>query len=120
MQGFLHRRGASPGQIQALVRRMRRLGYLNDEAYARRWASERISRRPMGRQRLGAELLAQGIPSALVDQTLTEIYSQRSERACAEMLLQAKGRSPGGLARQAGLLRSHGFSEEIIEEVLGS
>ena len=118
VQVFLQHRNASPSQIQAVIRRMRRLGYLNDVTYAPRWAEERISKRPMGRRRLEAEMLAQGFPPALVDQTLTEIYVQRGERAWAEALLRVKRRQAAGLGRQAQLLRSHGFSEEIIEEVL--
>ena len=120
MQKFLQRRGASPHQVQTVVRRMRAHGYLNDEMYARRWAAERMARRPMGRQRLEAELLAQGFASALVDQTLIEIYGQRGERVWAELLLRAKGHSAVSPAPQVRLLRTHGFSEETIEEVVRS
>ena len=118
VQVFLQHRHASPSQIQTVIRRMRRLGYLNDATYAPRWAEERISKRPTGRQRLEAEMLAQGFAPALVDQTLNELYGQRSERAWAEALLRTKWRQAAGLDRQSRLLRSHGFSEEIIEELL--
>jgi len=115
---FLQGRGVSSVQARSVVGRLRRLGYLNDEAYSRRWAADRVLKRPMGRSRLEAELLAQGFASALVDQVLNEIYGRRSERAWAEALLQAKGQRKNGLARQVQLLRMHGFSEETIEEVL--
>ena len=118
MRLFLQRRGASARQAHVVIRHLRELKYLDDEAYAQRWAEARIMHRPMGRPRLEAELLAQGFSPALVEHTLTEIYDRRSERVLAEGLLRVRKRTKGGPAG-VRLLRSHGFSEDTIEEVLG-
>jgi SOS response regulatory protein OraA/RecX len=96
------------------------LGYLNDEAYAQRWAGVKLARRPMGRDRLEAELLAQGLDRATVSRTLEKIYSRRNERDLARLLLSRRIGSGTGRtdAARAGLLRRYGFREELIEELL--
>jgi regulatory protein len=118
---FLTRRGFTAA-IPPLLRRLRSLGYLNDGAYAKRWAAARIARRPMGRARMEAELIGQGLARSLVLSTLDEVYRGRSEQELAQALLRQRGRSGKrtGPSQQARLLQSHGFSEETIEEVVGS
>ena len=118
--GLLRRRGVSAARIAAQLQRLRRLGYLNDKVYARRWAESRIARKPMGRLRLEAELLAQGLDRPLVLNTLDAVYGGRSERDLARDLLRARAAQALSQARQVRLLRSHGFSEETIELVVGS
>lgn len=118
---FLERQGAPPNRIRALVREFRRRGYLNDEAYALRWARARLARRPMGRARLEAELLGQGLGRATAARTLDLLYGEISERDLARDLLNRRGAlgTPAGRSREAGLLRRHGFDEETIRDVLG-
>ena len=117
---FLSRAGASASRTQELIARFFRLGYLNDEAYAQRWAGVKLARRPMGRDRLEAELLAQGLDRATVSRTLEKIYSRRNERDLARLLLSRRIGSGTGRtdAARAGLLRRYGFREELIEELL--
>ena len=118
--GFLRRRGVSAARIVTQIQRLRRLGFLNDHVYARRWAESRIARKPMGRLRLEAELLAQGLDRPLVLNTLDAVYGGRSEPGLARDLLRTRAGKALSQARQVRLLRSHGFSEETIELVLGS
>jgi len=117
---FLRRRGVSAARIAGLRGRLRRLGYLNDDVFARRWAESRIARKPMGRLRLEAELLAQGLDRPVVLNTLGAVYGGRSERDLARDLLQTRAGKALSQARQVRLLRNYGFSEETIELVLGS
>jgi SOS response regulatory protein OraA/RecX len=74
----------------------------------------------MGRDRLEAELLAQGLDRATVSRTLEKVYSQQNERDLARLLLNR--RIGSGIRRtdaaRAGLLRRYGFREEVIEELL--
>ena len=75
----------------------------------------------MGRERLETELLAQGLDRAIVAETAERLYRERTERELAQRLLAGRrelGTTPG-LARVAGLLRRHGFSDETIEDILG-
>lgn len=119
VRAFLNRAGASVSRTQVLIKGFLQRGYLNDEAYALRWARDRLARRPMGHDRLEAELLAQGFDSATTARTLQRIYSERNERDLARSLLSLRSGSRRTEAARAGLLRRHGFREELIEELLG-
>jgi SOS response regulatory protein OraA/RecX len=117
---YLARRGASPSQVRAVLSRLRAWGYLDDEAFALRWAQARVARRPMGRARLEAELLARGFDAETTAKTLRTIYADRTEAQLAEVLLaKASRQAPRSSARAAALLRRFGFEEESIESALG-
>lgn len=121
LREYLLRMGLSQIGVRHLVARLVRQGYLNDEAYANRWAETRLARRPMGRDRLEAELLAQGLDARLVARTLALVYKDRSERDLAQALLAryAKAGQEGNPRRLDALLKRHGFSEDLIQDILG-
>jgi regulatory protein len=112
MRAYLAKAGATPAHAQAIISSLRTRRYLNDTAYALKWARARLGRRPMGRDRLEAELHGQGMDAATVTRTLDVVYDETSERELAHRLMARKTPSPA-------LLRRHGFSEEIIETFFG-
>jgi regulatory protein len=115
MRIYLRRLGLSSGKIRVLIKRFLKQGYLNDEAYAVRWATQRVLRLPMGRERLEAELEGQGFDREIVSRTLKLIYEARNECELARRLLSRKVRAKSPVS----LLRRYGFSEETIEQVIG-
>lgn len=121
MAAYLSRRGASPACIRELLDRFRSHGYLNDRAYALRWARDRVARRPMGSARLEAELESKGFPSAAIADAVRTVYKETSPLELARRALRQRERVGERLtvARKAGLLRQSGFEEELIEELLG-
>jgi len=78
---------------------------VDDQAFAQRWARDRMARKPMGRFRLEAELQAQGVDDTIIFNTVEDIY------AVALQLLNARAVTPA-------FLRRRGFSEDTIESVL--
>ena len=121
VKAYLSRAGASAIRIRTLLSRFREHGYINDDAYAARWARARLAKRPMGQARLEAELLAKGFERATVVQVLRQVYGELSQRDLArELLAKRFGRNlPSDRRRGASLLQRHGFDEEIIEELFG-
>lgn len=120
MAAYLGRHGASPTRVREILRQLRAWGYLDDEAFAVRWAQGRIARRPVGRARLEAELLAKGFTEATTSRTLRDVFGDSGETEMAQTLLDhvaAGGRR--SVAQQAALLRRSGFQEETIDSVLG-
>ena len=113
-------KGASPAQIRAVVRRLIALRYIDDEAFAARWADRRLARMPMGRVRLQEELLATGCPEQIVQSTLRATYRKVSERDLAAQIVAAAGRNSSAqtLGRLARLLSQRGFDEDTIETVI--
>ena len=121
MKAYLTRAGAPPARIRELLDHFRTRGYINDRAYALRWAQDRLARRPMGSARLEAELEAKGFVRATVAEALAQVYEGRAPREWAARLLRQRERMGRRLTsvRKAGLLRQHGFDEDVIEELVG-
>jgi regulatory protein len=111
---------AITGQVIAL---MTDYGYLNDEAYARRWIETLLQRRGYGKKRLLQELLARGIKRRLAETLLEEIPNS-AELDRARALAQKKIRSlansnrPKTYRRLAQFLTRQGFAPEISRRVL--
>jgi regulatory protein len=118
---FLSLAGASAVRIRSLLSQFRERGYLNDRAYAARWARDRLARCPMGQARLEAELLAKGFDRTIVAKTVRQVYDDTNQRTLAKALLvQRLGRAAAGDRRRgAGLLRRYGFDEDLVEELFG-
>ena len=121
IERLLTAKGASPSQIRATVRRLTSLRYLDDVAFAARWADRRLARMPMGRARLQEELLATGCPEHIVHATLRATYRKVSERDLALQVITMAGRTTSAqtLGRLARLLSQRGFDEDTIETALG-
>ncbi|HKN85732.1 MAG TPA: regulatory protein RecX [Nitrospiraceae bacterium] len=111
MKAYLARIGASPGGVRAAIAKFQRLGYLDDDAYARRWARDRLARKPMGRERLEHELGTHGLEAHTIAVTVEELYGETSERDLALKLAGSRAVTPS-------FLRRRGFSEETIESVM--
>lgn len=118
---FLRNKGASPAQIQRTINRLSDLRYLNDHAYAVRWLERRLARKPMGRERLKAELLATGVAESVVEGAMGEALQGVDEEVLARRALTMKqgrgGRLP--LVKAARLLRQWGFEEDTIDRMMG-
>jgi len=122
VENFLKNKGATPAQIKQTISRLAELRYLNDCAFARRWIASRFARKPMGRERLRAELLERGITESLADHAIREALRGVDEEALARRALKVKqGRgSRLGRVRAARLLRQRGFEQETIDRIIGS
>ena len=120
IERLLSAKGASPSQARAVVRRLTSLKYLDDVAFASRWADRRLARMPMGRARLQAELLATGCPEHIVHATVRASYRKVSERDLAMQMVTMAGRTTSAqtFGRVARLLSQRGFDEDTIETVI--
>lgn len=121
IEKMLAAKGASPSQVRTAIQRLTSLGYLDDVAFASRWADRRLARMPMGRARLQEELLATGCPGHIVHATLRATYRRVTEWDLAMQVVTMASRTtsaqtPGRVAR---LLNQRGFDEDTIETVMG-
>ena len=121
IERLLAAKGAPPLQVRAVVLRLTSLKYLDDVAFAARWADRRLARMPMGRARLQAELLATGCPEHIVHATLRATFRKVSERDLAMQVVTMAGRTTSAKTRGriARLLSQRGFDEDTIETVMG-
>ncbi len=116
VERYVLEKGASRTQVRAVVHELERRGYLNDQAYATRWAETRLSRRPMGRERLKAELLQRGFKEQVTERALGKAYRSISEQELACLALEGRIRRtrPHQWVR---FLRQRGFDDETIQQV---
>lgn len=117
----LMRRQLPPDVIGATIERLRELGFVNDEAFARAWVEERSS----GRGARGQRLLTQELRRKGVGQELAqEAASGSDELAGAREAAEKKARSLRGLDyptfrnRLAGYLGRRGFGYDVIAPVV--
>ena len=103
-----------------------RLGYANDEQFARAWARSRIRLRGFGRRRIDQELKAKGILPEIIRDTFAEVFGETNETETAMQVAERKLRTmqhvePEARKRRlAGLLERKGYAFEVIREVLST
>jgi len=120
VEQFLRNKGATPAQARQTIGRLSDLRYLDDRAYGERWVEAKLARRPMGRERLKAELLGKGIAESLVDRILRQALGTADEETWARRALRSRERRRRLTAIQAlRLLRQWGFAEDTIERIIG-
>lgn len=121
VEQFLASKGASPIHIRQAVRRLSDLKYLNDQVYAQRWVDNRLASRPVGQERLKAELQAKGIAETLADQVVVQAFHEDDEATLAHRVVKGKNRQGRRLTRVqiVRLLRQRGFGEETIDHMIG-
>ncbi len=117
---YLTLRGASSRQVGQVIHRLSDLRYLDDHAYAQRWVDTRLSTRPMGRERLKAELLAKGISDGVAARVLAETFREVSEERLARRVLEVASRHGRRLplSQLARLLQQRGFGEEVVDRMM--
>lgn len=115
VEGFLRSRGVDPPHIEQAICRLTDLRYLDDLAYAQRWVEKRLATKPMGPERLKAELQAKGISDGLTDGVLTEVFQHHSEEIVARRAIQGMRSAQRYVAR---FLHQRGFSDEVIERMM--
>ena len=120
VERFLVHKGAAPADVREIVTRLSRLRYLDDRAYAERWIEARLARRPMGRARLEAELLAHGVADTLAGQAMREALRNLDEETLARRALSMTRRDGRRVTPEQAmrLLRQRGFLEETVERIV--
>lgn len=110
----LARRG-SPQEVEATVRRVRELGYLDDRQYAEGFA--RLNQGRWGAGKLRQMLRAKGVSKAVVDAVLADLEPQADPVAQALGLLERyPSRYQGEKARAIRFLVNRGFSLSVAFE----
>ncbi len=120
VRSYLTRRGVEPAHIEAVLARLRDLGLVDDEAFARAWVENRGTFRPRGRRALQAELRQKGIAPELVERVLAEIDEERLALQAGLKALRRYGRLewPAFRQKMGAYLARRGFDYETIRAIL--
>lgn len=121
----LRRKQYEPEQIDEVVIRLRDLGLLDDEQFARLWVANRTATSPRGSQALRRELLIKGVDRQVASEVIEAAIDPHSEAAmCEEVARKALSRYasvadwPSFQRRLGGLLQRRGFAWETARPVL--
>ncbi|HUP26983.1 MAG TPA: RecX family transcriptional regulator [Chloroflexia bacterium] len=90
----LRKKAYTPEQIDAVMVRLKRLGYVDDREFARFWVTNRMSFSPRGPRLLRSELRQKGVAQEVVDEILAESAENQVElRQQAEDFAAARDES---------------------------
>lgn len=125
----LARKEYGDATLSAVIDDLTRLGYLNDEQFAKSKAASAAERKQHGRRRAKAELMRAGVKSDVADKALDHVYDAADTTAVARELAmkqapRLKKLDPQVARRRlVGMLQRRGFDYDdikpVVEEVLG-
>ena len=84
----LRGRGFSAAQTAGVISRLSGLGYLDDLAYAVRYAAWAAMEKPMGRRRVAHELMRRGIDRDTIDRALGSAFKDNEEAGALDRALK--------------------------------
>lgn len=117
----LARHGHSGSVTNEVVERLRELGYLDDEEFARVMAREKA--RKYGPRRVSAELVKGGVDREVAGEVVEEEFAERSELEDARLAAARRYNDGAGAGddtearRVYGFLARRGYSVEVCAEV---
>ncbi|MBI3318574.1 MAG: regulatory protein RecX [Candidatus Omnitrophica bacterium] len=120
----LSRKGFGSETVLAVVEEFKRRDLLNDEKFARLFASHQMAHKPMGRAGLLTLLKAKGVEGGLAGAAVSQAAGEEDEFALARELAAkrvaaTRGVKPDALKRRLfGFLSRRGFSSEVVYKVL--
>lgn len=119
----LARAGCAAAHIEAALEKLRGLKLLDDEAFARSFARDRIENRGFGPLRVERELRLKGVAKPVIGAVLEEKFDREQGKARAKALLERRFRGQDlndlKVARRAvAYLRRRGYRDAVIAEVL--
>jgi regulatory protein len=126
LRRLMHQR-VEPGDnaaamLDAVVKRLREYGYLDDAAYAETYARLRHENEKFGARRVRQDLRQKGLNSELVEQTIDARYGTSNEEALARAHLERKRiKKPENEKETARVMRrlvTAGFSTPTIYKIL--
>ena len=115
---------AESGLVEDCIKRLKELGYVNDDSFAHSYASYRVSSKPLGRARLARELAAKKVPRNSIDGALDLVFGEVAEETLIERAIGRRIRSHGRPADRAGAKRMFdhlarlGFDYDLIARKL--
>ena len=123
VENYLRHHGVTDTVIDATLEKLRRLSYIDDEAFARNWALSRVQNQGYGAQRIEQELKAKGVGDSAIHAVIREIFAQENEEERARKILAKRFmhenlEEPRTLRRAAAFLQRRGYSSKVIFELL--
>jgi regulatory protein len=120
----LAEKGFAPGAVDGAVERLKRLGYLDDLAYAKRTIADVLNTRPAGPRAITNRLRLKGVHPDVIREALAQAYpdeqaEEMAYRAAVARLTRLRHDDPIARRRKlAGFLSRRGFSYDDVQKAL--
>jgi regulatory protein len=126
MRRLMHQRAEMGEQgeaaVNAVVRRLKEYGFLNDAAYAETYARLRQENEKLGARRVRRDLQQKGLKAELIEETVDARYGETNEETLARQHLERKRiKKPENERETARVVRrlvAAGFSTGVIFRIL--
>ncbi len=122
MRAHLERRGVEEPVLGAALERLRAMEYLDDAAFARRFAEDRRALDGWGSERIVRRLLALGVERDLADGAAAAHGGRPGELAAALAVLErrfpAPPEEPSARRRALGVLVRKGYDPEVAADAI--
>lgn len=119
----LRDKGYDDEEIDITVKKLEKIGFLDDKKYAENYVHDKVTIYRRGRHRIALELAQKGIPKEIINEAISQIESEQ-ELSAARSLLESKERQWRDLTerkrfeKSVHLLQRRGFSGAVIRELL--
>lgn len=117
---LINRRGKDPKLVDECIKRLKEMGYVNDDLFAHSYARYRVSLKPLGRARLARELAVRKVPRETIGEALDLVFEGSAEEALLDRAIVRRVRAHGRPADRAASKRMFdhlsrlGFEYDLI------
>jgi len=124
MAQYLEKKKYTHTVIQKTLEYLEILNYVDDKRFALQWGQFKINKKKLGRNRLYQELFNKGIPQEIIENILSVLYENTSEKQLAIECSRKKWATLEGVEsekkkrRLYEYLKRKGFSADIIYQSL--
>lgn len=119
LRSYLQRKQASPEATETILGKLARIGFINDELFARSWVENRRLLRSTSKRRLQQELRAKRVSDDIIRQVLED--SDTQERAALREMIARKRRQTKyrDETKLMQYLVRQGFSYDDVKTAVG-
>jgi regulatory protein len=117
LNDYFRRKGVDEATAKQINARLKKLGLLDDSAFARAWVSNRRTLKSVSQRRLKMELKAKHIDDDTINDVLTQ--DQTDERQVLRELIEKKRRRYPDRQKLVQYLARQGFGYDDIKASLG-
>ena len=111
---------ADAGLVEDCIKRLKELGYVNDDLFAHSYANYRVGLKPLGRARLARELAFKKVPRNTIDGALDLVFGEVTEETLIDRAIARRIRTHGQPADRGAAKRMFdhlarlGFEYDLI------
>ena len=117
---LLAKHSAEVELIEECIKRLKEMGYVNDDAFARNYANSRVRSKPVGRARLARELAMKKVAPTRISEALDAVFGEVAEETLIDQAIGRRIRTHGRPSDQAASKRMFdhlarlGFEYDLI------